>query len=579
MPLDLSGFNSQPNQWAGLYHTADQMEKRKLQANQLELQKQGKRAAAGSFLQNYLNPKDYLTGTNYDPMILQGIETAMQQGSQLVAAGADSASLMMALGPMVNKVSMYSTNAKNINKQVDDQIKLMRESGLTGYDYSALKDLAIKKAFYKSDANGKQTMVDPEDLNPADNYLQKAIEEHPDQVTTAAGLDKFAKDSPMQKNLDEQVSYGALGQMDKSKVHLIGQNWLQPEYDEDPNKKGHIKGLVPKYDMATDGKNYLTHNFTDDLGNTTNAPVRLLKEDVFDDMMKRRPDIADYMKGIVKQNINEYVGQGGKHIDLNDPRAKLVARAIAYDELNRRKTPTIEHVKIDDKPSTAQVNLNIQSTDQYLKNRENIAAADKKGKVSVLTPAEQLKASKRNVVQVFGDVFNGKEDFNSNDKPTLNGTVFLPDGKEKPISDYKVIDITSSMPGKGLKAGSGVGYKFGRVFFHPEDKSVVIEQISGPQGNQKTKFMEYPEADFERLVNKIAEPNGVPRTTTRKELDGVNYRGGKFGGTAPAQATTPADDFKIRKKKIGWREAAGKTFTNPLSKPQINPGEPTQTNP
>lgn len=556
MPLDLSGFTQQPEQWAGLYHASDQLEKRKLRQDQLDLQKQSKRAAAGTFLQNYLDPKDLMTGTAYDPMIVQGLQAAQQQGAQLAAAGADAPTLMMALGPMVNKLTQYSTNAKTINKQVDDQIKLMRESGLTGYDYSAIKDLALKKAFYKQGANG-QEMVDPGEIDPNANYIQKAIEEHPDKVTTAAGLDLFAKNSPMQKTLDNQVTYSPLGEMNKSLVHLIGQNWLVPERE----KNGHISGLVPKHDIALEGTNPLMHNFTDENGKVTKAPVRLLSEDVFDDMMNRRPDIADYLRGVVKQHSAEYTDPGGKPIDLNSPRAKLISRAIAYDELNNRKAPSVEHVTVNDKPSQAQVNLNIQSTDKYLQNVEDKAAAAKRGRASVLTPAEQAKLAKRNVVQVFGDIYNGKEDLSQNEKPTINGNLISTDGKPRAVNNYKVVDITSSMPGGVLKAGAGAGFKYGRVYFHPEDKTVVIEKKTGPSGNQNTQFIEYPEDKFARLMNNVAEPNKVNKTSVPKELENIGYRGGKFGGKNPA----PGNDFKkeIEERKK-WRAAADSTLKSPF---------------
>jgi hypothetical protein len=137
MPLNLQGFVTEPNQWAGLYQAANQLEKRQARADQLALQQQTKRNAAGTFLQNYLDPKDYLSGTQFDPLILQGLQEAKQQGARLVASGADSPTLMMALGPMVNKLTKYTTNAKNINKQVDEQIKLMKDSGEIGYDFKS----------------------------------------------------------------------------------------------------------------------------------------------------------------------------------------------------------------------------------------------------------------------------------------------------------------------------------------------------------------------------------------------------------------------------------------------------------
>jgi hypothetical protein len=173
----------EPNQWAGLYHAADQLDKRTARKDQLALQQQAKRGAAGTFLQNYLDPKDLLTGTDYDPMLLQGLQTAMQQGSRLAAAGADSPMLMMALGPMVNKLSSYATNAKNINKRIDEQLKGMKDSGIDGYNMAALKQEALKNAFYKQDANGKM-QLDPDSFDPSVDHVAEAIKKNPLAVTT-----------------------------------------------------------------------------------------------------------------------------------------------------------------------------------------------------------------------------------------------------------------------------------------------------------------------------------------------------------------------------------------------------------
>lgn len=570
MPLDLRGFTEQPNQWAGIYHAADQLEKRKLRQDQLDLQKQSRRAAAGTFLQNYLDPKDLMTGTAYDPMIVQGLQAAQQQGAQLAAAGADAPTLMMALGPMVNKLTQYSTNAKTINKQVDDQIKLMRESGLTGYDYGKLKDLAMKSAFYKQGANG-QEMIDPGEVDANTNYLQKVIQENPEQVTTAAGLDLFAKNSPMQKQLYDQANYDRYGNMSKAKVHLIGQNWLQPEYSTEKGKQDSITGLVPKHDVATENGNPLFHEYTNELGKTTREPVRLLSENVYDDMMQRRPDIADYMRGVVKQHLNEYKDQTGKEISINDPRSKMIARAIAYNELNNRKTPSIENAEVNNKPSSVVANLNVQSTDKYLQNVYDKAAAAKGGRASVLSPEEEAKLYKRNVGEVLGDVFKGKENLSSSQY--LNGKVSLSDGTKKEFKNRSVVDILSSMPGGSLKAGSGVDYDYKGIYFDPKSRSIIVgKETTTPGGSKVTNYDEIPEANIGQFINKVAEANGIPKAGVPALLEKIGYKDGKFQqNSSTSSATVPAGaakDWEKIKKQKPWREATHKAVKDILSPTQ-----------
>jgi len=524
MPLDLSGFRSEPNQWAGLYHTADMLEKRKLRQEQLAYMGQSRRAAAGTFLQNYLDPKDYLSGTTYDPMLLQGLQTAMQKGSQLAAAGADAPTLMMALGPMVNKITQYSTNAKNINKQVDDQIKLMRESGLTGYDYSKLKDEAMRQAFFKEGPNG-QTMADPGEIDPSVNYIQKALEANPEKLTTAAGLDLFAKNSPMTKTLYDRQTYTGFGEQDRSKVHLIGQNWLVPERD----RSGKIVDLVPEHDIATEAGQPLFHNFIDDKGQQQRSPVRLLSESRFDDMMQRRPDIADYLKGVVKQHLKEYTDQGGKPISMQDPRAKLVARAIAYDELKARKAATIERADIVDKPSPQQISLKIGGTDQYINNIKKQTEARTQTRLNV---TNQLKS---NPGKVFDEILSGNPEYLQ--------------GNHVPINGKDVIEITPAMPGGGLKAGRGQNFKYGKLYYDPSDQSFIVEKNSKDKyGIAKTELETIKHEDLDKFKFQIGEANGIKLQS----------------GQAPTPAADPAaEDFNNRQKK--WRNATKSSANSILS--------------
>jgi len=537
MALDLRGFMEEPNQWTGLYHVADQLEKRKLRADQLALQQQSRRAAAGTFLQNYLDPKDMLTGTAYDPMIVQGMQAAMQQGAKLAAAGADAPTLMMALGPMVNKLSLYSTNAKTINKQVDEQIKLMRESGLTGYDYSALKDEAMRNAFYKRDKNGAQTLIDPSEIDPSANYVQKAIEANPGKLTTAAGLDLFAKNSPMSKTLYDRQKYTGMGELDRSKVHLIGQTWLTPERD----KSGSITDLVPKHDVATEGGQPLIHDFKDEQGKVTRAPVRLLSEDVFDDMMQRRPDIADYIKGVVSQHLGEYKDKSGQAIGINDPKAKMVARAIAYDELNRRKSATIERADIIDKPSPAQISVNVGSTPQALQLVEDKAAASSRGHQSVTGINKPA-----NAIEVFGRVMN-------NDPEMLQGETIDKNGRQ-------VYDITSIFPGGGLMAGRGANFKYKGIYYNPSERSIIVDKEHTDQfGLHFNQSETIPEKEIGKFIYKIAQSNGISYNQVKGMLEKFGYSKGKFSKALPYSDNSAEKDFENRKT---WHKAIKSPFGN-----------------
>lgn len=563
MPLDLSGFKNEPNQWAGLFHVADQMEKRKLRQDQLDLQKQTKRAAAGSFLQKYLDPKDMLTGTDYDPMLLQGLEALSQTGSQLAYAGADPTMLMMALGPGVNKLSSYATNAKNINKRIDEQLKGMKDSGMAGYNYSALKQEALKNAFYKTDDKG-QSQMDPDNFDPSVDYVAQAIQKNPLAVTTEDVFDEFAKKAEKKTTTADVTSYTPAGTTFRSKADLTAAGYMVPETVWDPKagKSGeHVTtGFVPKYEVAKDRGNELLFDFQKD-GKTTRAPIRLLDEQEYDKGLW--PAMHDRIRGMVQEHLSAYEKKTGNKIAIDSPEAKDVGRAFAYDMLNvdSRKGGSIKHLEQQGKLSPQQISLNINQSPAGLQNVEDRAAAAKRGRNSEPTQAEQDRQSKRNFGEALADVFTGKEDIAESAKVKLNGEVYTPDGKKKPVKDFKVIDITGSMPGGGIKAGTGANHTFGAVYFSPESSAVIIEKEEGPQGNKQTNYMEIPEANFGQFINRYAEANGMNKAGTKAFLERIGYSGGKFKRSNKAVQPNPAaEGFKEAKKQKPWREAAQKTL-------------------
>lgn len=354
MPIDVSGFVSGEQKFEGLNLAAATAERQSERAKQLALQQEAKKNASATFLTNVLDKKDYLSGTALDPTINEGLATVMQQGMQLAAKGVDNASLYQALAPAINKISTYSTNAKLVNQNIKDQLGKLK--AYPGYNQEALEEEAKNAAFFDTDpATGKRTLKDPSKIDPNGNWIGQAIEVNPDKVTTSAGLDAFADKSPLNKTLSDVTQYTSTGGMTRNKVHLVGQDFLMPDVDA----KGVTTGLVPKYETAHDGGKPLMHTFTDAKGNKTEAPVRVLDEGTFDNMLQRDPSIADHIKGLVKAHIGEYKDENGQPLDMGSPKVKLIARALAYDELNRRKKASIEQAQIDNRPSAAQVHVNL----------------------------------------------------------------------------------------------------------------------------------------------------------------------------------------------------------------------------
>lgn len=537
MAIDVRGLTNEYPEWGGLYKMADSLERRQLRKDQLATTQATKRNSTANFLAGYLDPKDYLSGTAHDPMILQGIEEAMQHGSRLAASGADNSTLLMALGPMVNKLSTYSANAKNINKQVDDAIAGMRADKQEGYDWAKLKQEALNRAFYKPNAEGA-VELDPTQADPSVDWIGKVIEESPEKVTTAEGFDVFAKNAGMKTTLQDEFDVDKFGNSTRRKVNLTAQNYLQPVVD-----KGKVRDFVPMYTEASDDGEPLMHLFTDKQGNQTKAPVRLLDKKIYEGLPK---GMKDYIRGQVKTKIKEYQGATGEEIPLNSAKAELVGLALAYDEFNRptRKTPKIEYVNKDNL-SPQQISLNVGMTPEALQNVEDKAAAGKRGRLGVT-------GGDLNVLQTVGQVFKGDADLSQIATVDKNGR--------------KVYDVTQLMPGGGLKAGRGADYDFKGIYFDPRARELVVDKETTDRFNMKSiKTESIPEKDIGKFLYQIAESNGVNYTQVRQMLDEMGYKNGKFQGAKDAAAQM---EFEERAKKKSWRETL---TTNPFGAAKFNP--------
>jgi hypothetical protein len=530
MPIDVSGFVQQPQQWAGLYHAADTLEKNKLRADQLAISQQAKRNAAGTFLEKYLDPKDFLSGTAYDPMILHGLQTAMQHGAALAAAGADSPSLMMALGPMVNKLTTYSTNAKNINKQIDDQIAKMKESNEIGYDYAKLKDEALRHAFYKTDPKTGLSNLDPDAADPTVNYVQRAIERNPENVTTSRGFDEFAQKAKMKTLADDTREMDKFGNEIRNKYNLKFQEYMQPVRDP---KTGKVTGFEPVHDVATEAGQPLFHTTTDANGNQRREPVKLLDEHQFDTLPS---GLINNIKGQVKQHLNEYESQTGEKIPMGSLKAKNIARAIAYQELNsgNRNYGSIEHAGAE-KLSPQQIQLNVGSSQPWL----NMLTAQSQARAQ---GTQNVKGKNYDVANVLGKVL-------SNDQEILNNTGVQRDGKQ-------VYDITGLFPGGGLKAGRGVDFKYKGIYYDPGTKALELEKESKDEyGLPTTSTENVPYDKIPQFMYRVGPANGIPEAKIKDLLEKMGFKDGKA-------AFDPKAELNKRKN---WVEAVKSGLTGGLN--------------
>lgn len=511
--------------WGGdpvdsLHNLANTLYMRNMQRQRIELAKEGRRQQSGNFLKDYLNPKDYLTGSAYDPVIVSKLNGALQQGAQLAEQGADIPTMIMRMAPMTAEINQYSSKAKAIDKQIDDGVKTLKESGYKGYDYQKIASLAKLKAFHGIDPKTGAYNTDLADINnvdPSTDYVSQVLKEHPDMVTNAQDFDEYANKAQKIDTLVDKTNYTPAGQMSRQKVSMKGQTYLVPEYDE----KGMAKELVPRYETATEGGQPLTHTFKDGNGNDVDAPVRLLDRQVFNDLIERK-GVGDFLRGQVMKHLRDYHDAGGKPIDMDSPQAENVARAIAYDELKARRAGGISDVEINKKPSAAQVNLNLfgdkmqQSYDRGYGGQAGRADAIGDGYIT----AKQRGEPKTNTVDALHEVATNNPEY-------LQGEPSEKEGRA-------VVEVSPMLPKAQLKFGPGKRDIYKGVYYDPKDHVFLLQKP--PDKNNKEGAFESPIAqkDIEPFLHRIAQANGVQNDYVGKSLQKYGYAKGAYSSVADA---------------------------------------------
>lgn len=297
MAVDVHNFVIPENSFDGLHRAANSIE-RKGERERDYLQRQvSRRASTASFLSNYLSPKDHLTGTNYDPQIVQGFDDLLQEGTKLATQGADSNMIMMALSPRVAKLNQYSTTAKLVSQRIKDQLSQIPANA--GYNKGKLEEVARKTAFY----DDKGELKDITSIDPNTDWLTETIKLYPDQVTDDKAIDEFVKTSPKFTNTQSVKRINSRGGYEMKKAKVTAPSWATVDSDGE---------IVPRYDVAMEGGKPHTYNFK--TGKGTEADIRLMNEKDFDSLMGSNPGIADWVRGQVMK--------AGSGANMNTPQAK-----------------------------------------------------------------------------------------------------------------------------------------------------------------------------------------------------------------------------------------------------------------
>lgn len=479
MALDVSRFVTPEQTYGGLYQMADTLEKNKLRDQQLLEQQQSRKLANTKFLQNYLDPKDFLTGTNYDPMIVGQLNNLMNQGAELASKGADTPTIMMALNPAVSRLNDYSQKAKLINNQINQSVSSLKQ--YHGYDINALTQQAKKNAFYDASGNLKDIST----LDPDTNWVGETIQKNPDLVTTSAGLDDFVNKVPMGEYSPKVQTMVA------GKKRLVGYDAKYPFYmgvqtDAQGNtlldKSGNPLGLDVVSSPITDDKGMPITN------PQTNEPFRAMEQNRFNAIMNHNPDIANYVRGQAIQHFKQ-IGDGTIPPE-NSPQFEMMQRSILYDELKSRNRSVFKPSDIQTE-SAQRVKLELglgsntskEPTINDVYGKVNDIVDEDLANGYTATRFNKLSGDAQNIIMGYakespnytkGDnIFLKKEDGNINIYKTTKGE----NGEQLPITNAQTLLTSLPKVGTNIKATPGVKGKE-KVVVQGEPKTQKISNNS-----------------------------------------------------------------------------------------------------
>ena len=365
MAVDVSRFVTPEQDFAGIYKVADTLDtKKQRQLAQAEQErkddeaKRGKTAASMRFFTNYLDPKDRYTGTYYDPKMNEYLGEALSQAYELAGKGAGEAEILTAISPLVNKANDYQQKAKVYSENKKQLLTSLK--GQKGYNTEALSNLLDKELFEGADIN----KVDPFDLV---NPLNRIFEKYGDQITNDEAIDDLVKGLPKSKITTDVVTYNSLGGRQRSKAMVDMPNLFIQEEEDGVSK------FVPKYDKATDAGEDIVSDFVNEKGQTVKAPVRLLEEGAFNDIINSNPAVKNRVEALVNKAIQsgKYTDETGKPITLDSPQARNLGRALMYDML-KQKARVESNVLQETKPAQIKniTNINNGSKTEQIDLRE-----------------------------------------------------------------------------------------------------------------------------------------------------------------------------------------------------------------
>ena len=493
MAVPVDRFVTPEQDFAGLQQVGDTMQRNRImeerkqeELRQEEKERVGKTAASMRYFANYLDPKDRYTGTYYDPKMNEYLGNALTQAYDLARKGAGEAEILTAISPLVNKANDYQQKAKMYSENKKQLLAAVK--GQKGYNIENISKYLDQEMFEGKDIE----KVDPADMFGA---LDNVYTKYGSQITNDEALDELISKLPTSKVTTDIISYNARGGKQRNKAMVDMPNIFVQEEENGQTT------FVPRYDKATDFGEDIVAEFEDASGQKVEAPVRLLEQKTFDQIIKSSPAIQHRLGALVNEAIQagKYTDANGRPLTLNSPQAQNLARAILYDEL-KAKAQVQRNIVQETKPTQIRISTggSSKSSEEQIDLREypdttdggkNITSLMQGVDVTSLVTGDKFPA--KDVVYYpgtqkvkFTNISGGTE--------TMNLTTFLQNLKpQNPAQDIKFL--------KGLRTAI-TGEKPTQPTPQPSKKEIKRSDIPA-----KAKAAGYSVSEYESLLKK----NGV----------------------------------------------------------------------
>ena len=316
--LDIKGFVTPEQQFAGLYKLAEDISAQKAAKAKADEVAKANKAALTKLAENQFSSKDYLSGTVADPNITNKLSSGLQQVYKFIAEnpGVTESHIQMFANPIIRQVAQDSEKSKELKRQME--LGLEQIKGMKGVDANKFRESFQNRAWGIKD---KQLPDNLDNVDITHNYIDDVLN-NDDIYNTEAVRESIKNAKPVEYQYSQKERNKA--GVEKSTLYdAKSQPFYQPLTDASGKPTGDFE---PKHETFTDNNAVVMHEWMGDAGEKVKAPIKLLDKDAFEQIFspKNNPAAAAYLRNEVKKQMQ------GK-APLNTSQAEALSRAIAYD--------------------------------------------------------------------------------------------------------------------------------------------------------------------------------------------------------------------------------------------------------